>query len=50
MPKYSKEQVFVSFDFSKIIIIIELRELVNMHGQEHAGPLTVDETTIIKGS
>ncbi len=28
----------------------ELKELVNIHGEDREGPLTVDETTIIKGA
>eukprot|EP01118_Nematostelium_gracile_P013181 TRINITY_DN4951_c0_g1_i1.p1 TRINITY_DN4951_c0_g1~~TRINITY_DN4951_c0_g1_i1.p1 ORF type:complete len:478 (-),score=117.32 TRINITY_DN4951_c0_g1_i1:11-1378(-) len=28
----------------------ELKELVTLHGQEHSGPLTVDEMTIIRGA
>ena len=27
-----------------------MKELVAMHGQDHSGPLSVDETTIIRGA
>jgi len=35
---------------SKVFKRGELSELVSLHGQDHEGPLTIDETTIIKGA